>query len=132
MGEEVGSLRLALIGPVAPPYRGGIAEHTTMLHRALAAQVDLLTISFTRQYPRWLYPGQSDRHPSSSGQLAPRVSYLIDSLNPLTWRQAVQACLAHGCQAAILPWSAVYWAPCFYYLAGALGSAGAAVLLLSH
>ena len=38
--------RVLIVGPVQP-YRGGIAQHTTMLHRALREQTDCLTISFS-------------------------------------------------------------------------------------
>ena len=50
--------RLALIGPVLP-YRGGIAQHTTMLHRALPDLCKHLTISFARQYPALIFPGRA-------------------------------------------------------------------------
>jgi hypothetical protein len=45
--------RLALIGPLIP-FRGGIAQYTTELHRALRTRCELQTISFSRQYPAWL------------------------------------------------------------------------------
>ena len=104
--------RVTIIGPILP-YRGGIAQHTTMLHRALRERCDLLTISFKRQYPAWLFPGESDLDPAYQGYEEPGVDYCIDSINPLTWRKAVTAISAFEPQAVIIPWWTVYWAICF-------------------
>src|SRR5690606_30083444 len=79
---------VVLIGPTLP-YRGGIARHTTMLHRALSKQSRSMTISFSRQYPGWLYPGKNDREKGMTTLAEPGVEYLIDSLNPRSWTRAI-------------------------------------------
>jgi len=123
--------RLALVGPVLP-YRGGIAQHTTMLHRALQKRVELSTFSFTRQYPAWLFPGESDRDPGYAEQTEPGVRYLLDSLNPWTWRKVAAAALRERPRALVIPWWAVYWAPCFWYLARAFARQRVPVLFFCH
>lgn len=80
-------MKIALIGP-AYPYRGGIAHHTNMLHtylRRRGHEVDVIT--FTRQYPRFLYPGQTQEEVGDAGDVAEAIPSvrLIDSINPLTW-----------------------------------------------
>jgi hypothetical protein len=55
--------RFCLIGPTYP-YRGGIAHYTTLLAQHLQQEHETLLISFSRQYPRWLFAGRSDRDPS--------------------------------------------------------------------
>jgi len=128
---EGNSKRIALIGPVLP-FRGGIAQHTTMLHRALPELSRHLTISFTRQYPTLIFPGESDRDPDYEGYREPGVEYLIDSLNPLSWRRTVQHILAFNADIAVLPWWTAYWAPCFGYIARALRSKGLTVVFFCH
>ncbi|HHJ18938.1 MAG TPA: glycosyltransferase [Gammaproteobacteria bacterium] len=123
--------RLALIGPILP-FRGGISQHTTMLHRTLKQQADLLTISFSRQYPAWLYPGESDRDPSYEGYTESGVNYIIDSINPLTWYRAAKICLEHRPDMVIIPWWTVFWAPCFWYLARKFRKAGIEVVFFCH
>lgn len=125
------SKRVVLIGPVLP-FRGGIAQHTTMLHRALSELTDHLTISFTRQYPTSIFPGESDRDPAYEGHQERGVEYLIDSLNPLSWRKALLRILAFEADIVVLPWWTVYWAPCFGYLAGALRHKGLNVVFFCH
>ena len=119
--------RVALIGPVLP-FRGGIAQHTTMLHRTLLEFVEHLTISFSRQYPKSIFPGESDRDPAYEGYEEPGVQYIIDSLNPLTWREAVRRVLTFNADIVVLPWWTVYWAFCFRYLAGAFRRKGVTVV----
>jgi len=123
--------RLVLIGPILP-YRGGVAQHTTMLSRALSKQSSLRTISFSRAYPSWLYPGESDQDPSYEGYKEPAVDYLIDALNPLTWHTAVKCCLAHSPKAILIPWWTVFWAPCFWYIAKACRKAKIPLIFFCH
>jgi glycosyltransferase involved in cell wall biosynthesis len=81
--------RAIVIGPVLP-FRGGIAQHTTLLARALSVFNSCRVFPFRRLYPQWLYPGQSDRDPNYEGHQELRAAYSLDSLNPLTWRRAVE------------------------------------------
>jgi glycosyltransferase involved in cell wall biosynthesis len=123
--------RLALIGPVLP-FRGGVAQHTTMLQRALPDLSKHLTISFTRQYPTLIFPGENDRDPAYEGHREPGVEYLIDSLNPLSWRKAVQRVLAFNADIVVIPWWTAYWAPCFAYIAKTLRRKGLVVVFVCH
>lgn len=129
--SDEGRRKVAVIGPVLP-FRGGIAQHTTMLVRALRGQCDLQVLSFSRQYPTWLFPGSSDRDPGFAGYSEPGVDYAIDSTNPLTWRRAVRLVRARGAEAVIIPWWTVYWAPCFGFIARRLRRAGVRVVFLCH
>ncbi len=123
--------RVALIGPVLP-FRSGIAQHTTMLHRAAGRLTDLLTISFTRQYPAWLFPGSSDLDPSWQGHREPAVEYLIDSLSPVSWRRAANRVIAFRPGIVVIPWWTIYWVICFWYLARRFRQAGLTVVFLCH
>lgn len=123
--------RAVLIGPL-PPFRGGIAQHTTMLFHAMREQSDLLAISFHRQYPGWLFPGESDREAGKSRIDDPACAYIIDPLNPMTWRQALKLIRAHRPELVIVPWWTVFWAPCFWYLARGCRAAGLHVRYFCH
>ncbi|MCG6967115.1 MAG: glycosyltransferase [Chromatiaceae bacterium] len=103
-----------------------------MLHRALPELAERLTISFSRQYPALIFPGESDRDPSHEGHWEIGVEYLIDSLNPLSWRKAVNRVLAYDADIVVLPWWSVYWVVCFRYLARALRRRGLTVVFFCH
>jgi glycosyltransferase involved in cell wall biosynthesis len=128
---EESTKRIVLIGPVLP-YRGGISQHTTMLHRAMTGLAEHLTISFSRQYPGWLFPGESDKDPAYENRTEPGVEYLIDSLNPFTWRKAVARASNFKADIAVIPWWTVFWAPCFGYLARGLKRSGIEVVFFCH
>ena len=123
--------KVVLVGPVLP-YRGGIAQHTTMLHRALVERGAGFTLSFTRQYPRFLFPGEDDRDPAYADHSEPGVEYLIDSVNPLTWRKAVKRLVASGATTVVFPWWHVYWSFCFGYMSWALRRRGLEVVFFCH
>lgn len=103
-------MRVTLLGPVYP-YRGGIAHYTTMLQRSLQEHGHTVPIvSFKRQYPQWLFPGESDRDPSNQILRAQDVSYVVDPLNPITWLRACRLVRAQSPDLVVFPWWTTYWA----------------------
>ena len=105
-------MRIAVIGPTYP-YRGGIANFTTLLTKALREEHEVLLISYSRQYPKWLFPGKSDQDPSDN-PITTEAEYLIDSINPLTWLRALWRLRQFGPDLVVMQWWVVFWAPlCF-------------------
>ncbi len=108
-------MRLALLGP-SYPFKGGIAQYTTQLYRELEARHDTLFISFKRQYPDWLYPGQTDRDVDSTDLVEKRAIPLLDSLNPVTWYRAAMRIRDFQPEVVIFPWWVMFWAPQFIFM----------------
>lgn len=103
-------MRLAVIGPTYP-FRGGIAHHTTLLVKTLREEGHtVLFLSYTRQYPRWLYPGRDDKDPSKH-PLTTETVYQVDSLNPLTWWQAAESVRKFSADQLIIPYWVPFWMP---------------------
>jgi glycosyltransferase involved in cell wall biosynthesis len=112
---------VAIVGPVYP-YRAGIAYCTTELARHLGADV----FSFSRQYPRFLYPGGDDIDPT-----LPRAEarFDIDVMNPWTWIRAGWRLRRYD--AVIFVWWIWVWAlP--YRMMMALLPRGTRVILQCH
>lgn len=103
--------RFCILGPTYP-YRGGIAHYTTLLARHLRAEVDneVLLLSFSRQYPSWLFPGKSDKDPSKR-PLKSEAEYVLDPINPLTWRRTLKRVSQFQPDVVIIPWWHPYFAP---------------------
>ncbi len=111
-------MKVTLVGPVYP-YRGGIAHYTTMLDAALRAEGhDVQLIAFSRQYPRWLFPGKSDRDPSQKPLAAPAAHYWIDSINPFSWFATFARMRRVRPQLIVLQWWTTFWAPVWLTLLG--------------
>jgi glycosyltransferase involved in cell wall biosynthesis len=110
-------MRICVVGPTYP-YRGGIAHYTTLLVRQLRlAGHQAPLYSFTRQYPRWLYPGKTDRDPSAD-PLRVDCEYILDPINPLSWLRLFRRVRADNPDLLILQWWVPYWTPCLTVLGG--------------
>ena len=105
-------MRISLIGPTYP-FRGGIAHYTTLLNRALGQQHSVQFVSFRRQYPLWLFPGQTDKDSSDKPLRADRVEYLLDPFAPWTWLQVARQVQYHRADLVVLPWWVPFWAAPF-------------------
>lgn len=105
--------RIVIIGPTWP-YRGGISHHTTMLNRFLQKENEVVLISYKRQYPAWLYPGETDKDTSKSYLESNNVEYIIDSLNPVTWLGAAKRIKAINPDEIIIQWWVVFWVPAYW------------------
>ena len=102
-------MKYVLIGPTYP-YRGGIAHYTTLLYQHLSAAHETKLYSFKRQYPAFLFPGRTDKDPSTSPLQVP-CEYLLDPLNPFTWLGTFRRIRRERPDAVILQWWVPYWAP---------------------
>jgi glycosyltransferase involved in cell wall biosynthesis len=104
-------MRLVVVGPVHP-LRGGIAHYTTLLCKTLAGQGHtVLPVTFRRQYPRWLFPGSSDRDPSRTYVALAAAQPWLDSLNPFTWMAAARRIRRAAPDVLVLQWWTGFWAP---------------------
>jgi glycosyltransferase involved in cell wall biosynthesis len=110
------ALTIALVGP-SHPFRGGVAHHTTLLYRHLAARHDVTFYAFQRQYPGWLFPGATDRDTSGAPLSAPGALPRLDSLNPLTWLGVARSIARARPRLVILPWWSSFWTPQFVTIA---------------
>ncbi len=107
-------MKFCVIGPTYP-YRGGIAHYTTLLVQHLREEHEVLFLSFKRQYPEWLFPGKSDKDPSKR-PLTTEAEYLLDPINPITWRQTMKHMAAWQPDVVIIPWWHWYFAPAWAVL----------------
>jgi glycosyltransferase involved in cell wall biosynthesis len=103
-----------------------------MLHRALAMETSLLSLSFRRLYPQFLYPGRDARNAEWLGHHETGVSYVLDPLVPHTWQEASAMCWRHCTHTAILSWWTIFLVPAWEFLARYLHRRRIQVLFLCH
>lgn len=104
-----------------------------MLMRALtAAGITARLYSFKRQYPSWLYPGQSDRDSSLEGHREQNTEYLIDSLNPLTWLATARKIANEQPDLVVFHWWTIFWAPCFFVMMSVIRRRGIRIAMICH
>ncbi|WOJ92976.1 glycosyltransferase [Congregibacter variabilis] len=122
---------IVIIGPVLP-FRGGIAEHTTQLSRALAQNNICRVISFKRLYPQWLFPGESDQDADHKGHLEANTEYSIDTLNPLTWLVTARKIKSLRPDLVLVPWWTIFLGPLLVYIIWSLKRNDIQVVLMCH
>jgi glycosyltransferase involved in cell wall biosynthesis len=125
-------MKVVVVGPTAP-FRGGISHYTTLLVAALRRRHSVFFASFSRQYPAWLYPGESDRDPSSS-LVREKPDHLFDAVDLSEWRTLGDVVEEAAPDLVVLPWTVAYWAPSFLVFLQRLrsGRRSPRVLFLCH
>lgn len=77
--------KIFIIGP-AYPLRGGLATFDELFCRAFIAQGhDCEIISYSLQYPNFLFPGSTQFDTSGKAPQGITIHTLINSVNPLSW-----------------------------------------------
>jgi glycosyltransferase involved in cell wall biosynthesis len=106
-------MKICLIGPTYP-FRGGISHYTTLLYRHLKKEHDVHFFAFKRQYPKWLFPGETDKDSSCNPIREDGVENVLDSLNPITWLKVFLRVRRVSPELVIFPWWVSFWAPQFW------------------
>jgi glycosyltransferase involved in cell wall biosynthesis len=121
-------MRIALVGPLAP-WRGGLAQYLALLGEALATRAEVRAITFTRQYPGFLFPGKTQFDPAAERPRFP-VEALLDSIGPWTWRRVAERLEGFEPGAVVLKWWMPFFAPAFASSVGPLRRRGTRVVLV--
>jgi glycosyltransferase involved in cell wall biosynthesis len=103
-------MKIDLIGP-SYPFRGGISYYTTLLFKHLKAKHQTYFYCFRRQYPRFLFPGKTDREESGFYLREEESQPLLDALNPWTWLKVAGRVIRDRPALTIFPWWVMYWTP---------------------
>src|SRR5580765_4434756 len=120
--------RIALVGPLHP-WRGGLAQYLQYLGEALESRAEVRAVTFTRQYPGWLFPGTSQLDETAPRPRFPTAA-LLDSIGPLSWRRTASHLERFTPGAVILKWWMPFFAPAFASAVGPLRVQGTRVILV--
>jgi D-inositol-3-phosphate glycosyltransferase len=124
-------MRISIVGPVYP-YRGGISQFTTSFaHELTLSGADVQVMSFQRQYPGWLYPGQSDKDPSMQHDEV-SAEYILDPLYPWSWNRAARKIISFRPDMVIIQWWTTFWSPAYFFLCNALRRRGIPCVFTIH
>ena len=128
---KIDMTKIVLIGPVYP-YRGGIAHFTANLAQTIQENgYNLTVISFSRQYPKWLYPGKDDKD-LSSGRSAENVEYIFSPLNPIDWLRTIRRIKELNPDLVILQWWTTFWSFATHALLSSLKKASIPTKVIIH
>lgn len=104
-----------IVGP-AFPLRGGIANLNESLCKAFIERgIDSEIVSFTLQYPTFLFPGKTQFDNSGKAPENIKISQRINSVNPVSWIKTANYIISQKPDYVIFR----YWLP---FMAPALGT----------
>lgn len=121
-------MRIALVGPLHP-WRGGLAQYLGLLGEALTASGEVRAVTFTRQYPGFLFPGKTQFDPKAERPRFPTEA-LLDSIGPLSWRRTAAHLERFAPGVVVLKWWMPFFGPAFASSVGPLRRRGTRVLLV--
>ena len=122
--------KIIIIGP-APPYRGGIADFNEAFANSLTkAGHEVEIISFTLQYPSFLFPGKTQYSKSKSSSYDFKITPLINSVNPFTWFKSSKYIINLKPDIILFRFWMPFFAPCFGTIAKRLKNNNLKVIAL--
>jgi len=121
-------VRLSLIS-VGPPYRGGISDLSALIYEELNLHHQVQFINYSRQYPKFLFPGKTEYKVGVLASDFPSERSL-DSINPFTWLKAVKLIKSHGSDWAIFRYWNPFFAPLIHIMSRLLIRRGIRVAVL--
>ena len=72
------------------PFRGGIAQFSALLYRSLNKKNEVNAFTFKRQYPDFLFPGQTQLVTEEDKADKIPAKRILDSINPITFLDAAR------------------------------------------
>ena len=105
-------LKIAIVGP-AHPYRGGLASiMETMAREYQSRGYDVRILTFTLQYPEFLFPGKSQTvdTPSPSDL---NITRRVSTANPLSWISVGRELRKEQPDIVLMKYWTPFMAPCF-------------------
>jgi glycosyltransferase involved in cell wall biosynthesis len=109
-------MKITVIGP-SYPFRGGIAQYTSLLVDHLRQRHQVRLISYINQYPRWLYPSITALDVSPESPALPVESdRVLAPLNPLTWWRAFRMIERDHPDLLLLQWWTPFWSPMLFFM----------------
>jgi glycosyltransferase involved in cell wall biosynthesis len=105
-------MKVTIVG-TAYPLRGGIAHYNALLYRELSAHNEVDVVTFTRQYPGFLFPGKTQKEEGTADGFRVPSSVLVDSINPFNWVSVGRTIRSRLPDLLIFKYWLPFFGPCF-------------------
>ncbi|MEM4390810.1 MAG: glycosyltransferase [Candidatus Diapherotrites archaeon] len=103
-------MKVIIIGPLKP-IRGGITHSNEILVQNLSKKNEVITISFKRLFPKFLYPGKFVEEKKET-----KKNQLLDSINPINWVKTAKKINETKPQVIIFQWWTTFLFPCYFII----------------
>ncbi len=106
--------KIVLIGPVYP-YASGISHYTSLLCKNLSETYDVTMVSFSFQYPQFLYRKKQKDFSNDSFKIND-TKYWLNTINPFNWIKVGKKIRKLSPDLVIMEWWHPYFTFCFQSL----------------
>lgn len=124
-------MKIAFLSPFYP-FRGGIAQFSDSLYLELAKENDIKAFTFTRQYPKILFPGKTQYVSESDTNRNINVERTLDSINPFSYYKTAREIVKFKPDLVLISHWMPFFAPAFGKIAGILRKNGIKVIAVLH
>ncbi|UCG30891.1 MAG: glycosyltransferase [candidate division WOR-3 bacterium] len=125
-------MNIVLVGPTYP-FKGGIAHYSTLLCLQLRKKHRVKFLTFSRQYPALLYPGDPGCDKSRIKLSIDDALPIIDWANPVSWVKAARVITDFSPVIVIFAWWMWGWVVPFWIIAQLSRiRSGAKILYICH
>ncbi|MCL2661791.1 MAG: glycosyltransferase [Oscillospiraceae bacterium] len=108
---------IVMIGPVYP-YRGGIAHYTALMVQALSKKHNVTTVSYKLQYPKILYPRNTQKDYENTSFKIEDTQYLLNTINPVSYLRTANYIKKFKPDLVIVQWWHPFFAPSYRCILG--------------
>ena len=102
------------------PFRGGIAQFNALMYREMEKQHDVKAFTFKRQYPNFLFPGQTQY--VTENDVADKIPAhaILDTINPFTYIKTAREIKRSNPDVVIAKYWMTFFGPSLGYVFGRL------------
>ena len=110
------------------PLRGGISQFNASMLAGLGKCHDTRAVSFSRQYPDFLFPGKTQYVSPEDEAIPVKAEALVDTMNPLSWIKAARSIREWKPDLLVMKYWMSWFAPSLGYIARHAGCKSVVVL----
>lgn len=124
-------MKIAFLSPFYP-YRGGIAQFSDSLYEVLSKEHEVKAFTFTRQYPKILFPGSTQYVLDEDLKRNINAERILDSINPLSYRKTANRIHEYKPDLIITSYWMPFFAPAFGIVTRSLKKKGYKIISILH
>jgi len=106
-------VKIVALGPFYP-YKGGIAQFTVQMSKALSSKNEVVNVSYSMQYPKILFPRGKQKDYSNTALKLDDVKYWLNTVNPFSYVRTALRINKLKPDVIIFQWVHPYFAPAYW------------------
>src|SRR5437016_4038339 len=124
-------MKIAFLSPFYP-FRGGIAQFSDSLYLALEKEHEVKAFTFTRQYPKILFPGTTQYVSDVDINRNVKAEKILDSINPVTYGRTANKIIKYKPDLVLLSYWMPFFVPSMGWVARKLKKNGIKIISILH